>query len=144
MKRVFILITGLLISITAVFGQGASGIQGVWINEAKDVKVEIYKSGDKYFGKVTWLKDMYEADGKTLKKDSKNSSIKLRGRSIIGIDILSGFSYDKGEWNGGELYNPKSGKTYDSKMILRGDNLEIRGYAGSPLFGKTTVWARAS
>ena len=108
------------------------------------MKVEIYRLGDKFAGKIIWTKDMYEADSKTLKKDSRNSDEKLRSRSILNLDILTGFTYDDGQWTGGEIYDPKSGKTYDSKMKIKGGSLEIRGYVGSPMFGKTTVWTRVS
>lgn len=143
MKK-FIALSILFFTSFTIFAQRADDIKAVWMNKEKDAKVEIYKSGDKYYGKISWIKDMYEADGKTLKKDSKNSNEKQRNRTIINMDILSGFSYDDGEWTGGELYDPKSGKTYKSKMKLRDGNLEIRGYVGSPMFGKTTVWTRVS
>ena len=144
MKKIIVLVIALFACFTSIFAQGPDGVKGVWMNEAKDVKVEIYKSGDKYYGKVVWGKDMYEADGKTLKKDSKNSDASLRNRTVLNMVILSGYTYDDGDWTGGKIYDPKSGKTYDSKMKIKGGNLEIKGYVGSPMFGKTTVWTRAS
>lgn len=144
MKKFIVVAALLYASLTSLFAQHADGVKGVWVNDAKDAKVEIYKSGDKYFGRITWVKEMYEADGKTPKKDSKNSDEKLRSRNIVNMVILSGFTFDDGEWTGGELYDPKSGKTYKSKMKLKGNALEIRGYVGSPMFGKTTIWTKAS
>lgn len=144
MKKVIALATFLVTAFTVTFAQNADAVKGVWLNDNKDAKVEIYKSGDKYFGKITWTKDQYEADGKTLKKDSKNADEKLRSRTILNMVILSDLSYDDGEWTGGELYDPKSGKTYKSKVKLKGSNLEIRGYVGSPMFGKSTTWTRIS
>ena len=119
-------------------------VKGIWLNNDKDAKVEIYRSGDKYYGKIVWTQNMYEADGKTLRKDSKNSDEQLRSRTIQNMVILSGFSYSAGEWTGGEIYDPKSGKTYKSKMRIKDSSLEIRGYVGSPMFGKTTIWTRLS
>ena len=144
MKKIIVLAAVLFTTLTSAFAQSADAVKGIWMNEAKDVKVEIYKTGDKYAGKVIWTKDMYEADGKTLKKDSKNPKESLRSRTILNLDILTGFSFDDGSWTGGEIYDPKSGKTYDSKMKIKGGNLEIRGYVGSPMFGKTTTWTKAS
>ena len=123
--------------------QQADAIKGTWVNENKDAKVEIYKSGENYYGKITWLKEMYDVDGKTLRKDSKNPDATLRTRSLLNLDILAGFTYKQGEWTGGVLYDPKSGKTYDSKMKIKNSKLEIRGYVGSPMFGKTTTWTKA-
>lgn len=143
-KHFTLLAAVLLTSLTSLFAQNADVVKGIWLNDEKDAKVEIYKSGDKYFGKIIWVKEMYESDGKTLKKDSKNLNEKLRGRSILNLTVLSGFAYDDSEWVGGEIYDPKTGKTYKSKMKLKGGNLEVRGYIGSPMLGKTTVWKKVS
>jgi len=144
MKRIIVLTTVLIASFTAIHAQDADIVKGIWLNDGKDAKVEIYRSGDRYFGKITWTKEMYESDGKTLKKDSKNSNENLRSRSVLNMIILSGFTYVDGEWTGGEIYDPKSGKTYKSKMKIKGSILEVRGYVGSPMFGKTTAWTRVS
>lgn len=144
MKKIMILIAVLFTSFSTIFAQDADLVKGVWLNETKDAKVEIYKSGNKYFGKIIWGKEIFESDGKTSKKDSKNSNEELRNRNMLNMIILSGFTYDDGEWTGGELYDPKSGKTYKSKMKLKGNSLEIRGYVGSPMFGKTTSWTKTS
>jgi len=142
MKKLFIVAVILFTSFGKTFAQNADQVRGVWLNSDRDVKIEIYKAGDKYFGKITWTRDMYEPDGKTLKKDIYNSDERLRNRSVVNMVILSGFSYDDGEWTGGEIYNPRNGKTCRSKMHLKGSNLEVRGYLGSLVFGKTTVWTR--
>lgn len=144
MKKLMMITAFLITSFATVFAQDGDLVKGVWMNETKDAKVEIYKSGNKYFGKIIWGKEIFETDGKTSKKDSKNANGDLRNRDMLNMVILSGFSYDDGEWMGGELYDPKSGKTYKSKMKFKGNNLEIRGYVGSPMFGKTTVWTRVS
>ena len=144
MKKIIVLATVLIASITGSYAQHADAVKGTWLSDNKNAKVEIYKSGNKYFGKVIWTDDMYESDGKTLKKDIKNSNEQLRNRLIQNLVILSGFTYDDGEWTGGEIYNPKSGKTYKSTMKLKGNSLEIRGYVGSPMFGKTTTWTRTA
>ncbi|MDX2046511.1 MAG: DUF2147 domain-containing protein [Chitinophagaceae bacterium] len=144
MKKLIVFAAFLVGSFTGALAQDADAVKGVWMNDDKDAKVEIYKSGNSYFGKIIWGKDMYEPDGKTPKKDSKNTNAEMRNRSMINMVILSDFTFNNGEWTGGELYNPKNGKTYKSKMKLTGENLEIRGYVGSPMFGKTTTWTKVS
>ena len=144
MKKIIIAVLVLFASINTVFSQNADAVKGTWLSEHKDAKIEIYKSADKYAGKIVWTRDMYEADGKTLKKDSKNTNESLRNRTIVNLVILTGFTYDDGQWTDGEIYDPKNGKTYKSKMKIKGSTLEVRGYVGSPMFGKTTVWTRVS
>lgn len=129
---------------TALFAQQADAITGTWLNEEKDAKVQVYRNGNKYYGKLTWIKDAYEDDGKTLRKDSKNPDAALRNRDLINLVILRNFVFDDGEWTDGKIYDPKSGKTYSSKMKLQGNTLEIRGYVGISMFGRTTVWTKAN
>jgi len=57
--------------------------------------VEIYKSGDKYSGKIIWGKEILEPDGKTSKKDRKNSNAELGSRNMLNMVILSGFTYSE-------------------------------------------------
>jgi uncharacterized protein (DUF2147 family) len=143
MKRIAFLLVTLLFSTHVLLAQDK--ILGNWLSEEKDGRIEIYKTGDKYFGKLVWGKDLVEADGKTPRKDrtdTKNSDPKLRSRPILGLVLLTNFTYDDGEWSGGKIYDPKSGKTYSCIMKLKGDKLEIRGYVGVSMFGRTTVWTR--
>ena len=144
MKRIFLLTGLILSSFITSFAQEADAITGVWLNEEQDGKVEIYKSGDKYFGKIVWTKYIYEPDGKTINKDDKNPDAKLREQPIIGLVVLSDLSYNKGMWTDGKAYDPKSGKTYSARMKLKGTTLEIRGYIGKPILGVTTVWTKKS
>jgi len=141
MKKIAFILIALLIS-TKMFAQ-ADKVVGVWLNEEKDAKVEIYKTGDKYFGKIVWGKNIYEPDGKTERTDIKNPDPKLRSRSLVNLVILTNFKYDDGEWEGGKIYDPKSGKTYSCVMRFKGNTLEIKGYIGITLLGRTTVWTRS-
>jgi uncharacterized protein (DUF2147 family) len=54
------------------------------------------------------------------------------------------FSYAReNSWTGGRVYDPKNGKSYQGKMTLVSPNrLNLRGYVGIPLFGRTTNWTR--
>jgi uncharacterized protein (DUF2147 family) len=144
MKKVKVLLVILLACMKSAFSQNADAVLGNWLNEEKDAKIQVYKTGNKYYGKIVWLKVPNEADGKTPKKDKKNNAEALRNRPILNLVILTNFSYDDGEWEDGDIYDPKSGKTYSSKMKLKADNLEIRGYVGISLLGRTTVWTRSN
>lgn len=144
MKKISWLLFLFMSFVSFVHAQSADAVLGTWWNQEKDAKITMYKNGNTYEGKITWLKNMYEDDGTTPRKDSKNSDSKLRTRTLMNLVILHGFKYDDGEWTGGKIYDPKSGKTYSSKMELDGSNeLDIRGYIGAPLFGRTTTWTRA-
>lgn len=47
-------------------------------------------------------------------------------------------------WDGGEILDPKNGRTYKVRirLIEDGNVLEVRGYKGSPMFGRTQLWLR--
>ncbi|MFM7020672.1 MAG: DUF2147 domain-containing protein [Aquirufa sp.] len=138
MKKLLTLSTFLLISLTsAIANTSPDVILGEWISEAKDGKISIFKQGDRYFGKITW--------GKTPgKKDSNNPDPKLRNREIVGTVILKDFVFDGEKWESGTIYDPHSGKTYDCILKVKDNNkkLDIRGYIGTPMFGRTATWSR--
>ncbi len=68
----------------------------------------------------------------------------MRNRPLIGLEILSGFEYaGDGRWTGGTIYDPDNGKTYRCKLrFVDRDTLEVRGYIGISLIGRTEVWKR--
>ena len=125
---------------------GADAIVGKWLTQDKDGHIEIYKVGNKYFGKLVWMNEPYEADGKTLKKDKNNPDAKLKSRTLQNMVLISDFVYDSdNEWEDGTIYDPTSGKTYSCNMELQDDGkLEVTGYIGLSFIGKTVVWTKVN
>jgi uncharacterized protein (DUF2147 family) len=141
MKRTIILMAFFFATAT-VFAQSADAIVGKWLNKDGDAHIQIYKTGNKFNGKLVWLKNPNNEQGKA-KMDIHNPDVKLRGRALWGLEILKGFSFDDGAWEDGTIYDPKSGKTYSCKMTMNGnDKLNVRGYIGISLIGRTDVWTR--
>ena len=118
-------------------------IEKVWLNGQKTGKIQIYKAKDgKFYGKIVWLAEP-NRDGKP-KLDINNSNAKLRTRPVMGLLILRGFEKDgDDEYDGGTIYDPKNGKTYSCVMTLKGDKLDVRGYVGVSLLGRTDTWTVA-
>jgi uncharacterized protein (DUF2147 family) len=142
MRKIFIVATMLLISVVA-FAQKLSPDQIVGVWKCEDYKIEFFKSDNAYSAKLLWSKSMYQADGKTPKKDSKNPDDKLRSRSIQGITHITGLIYKDGEYIDAKLYSVDDGNTYSLKGVLKDvNNLETRGYKGVPMIGKTFKWTR--
>jgi len=116
-------------------------IIGTWVSNGNKAKIHIYKSGNKYQGKIIWLKEPNK-DGKP-KTDKKNPDPKLRNTPVIGLIVLRNFVYDDGEWTDGDIYDPSSGKEYSCKITMPDKNtLKVRGYIGISLLGRTEVWKR--
>lgn len=142
MAKTWLFLCALLTLAGTLPAQQPGAVTGTWLNEEKDAKVEIYKTGDTYSGKLIWGKLMFEPDGITSKTDFKNKDADLRKRPLHNLVLLSGFSFKDGEWTGGVVYDPNNGKTYSSVLRLKDNDLHLRGYIGTPLFGRTTVWTR--
>ena len=140
----------ILLAATSAFGAGRSDILGVWRTERDESKVEIFRCGEKELcGKIVWLKNPKytdSSDGRigTPIIDRKNPDPALRSRALIGLQIMDGFTeLGDNTWGNGTCYDPKSGKTYRGKIHLASpDRLELRGFIGIPLFGRTSVWIR--
>jgi uncharacterized protein (DUF2147 family) len=135
-----------LLTGTRVQAQKTGDILGVWLNADKDAHVEIYQQGNKYFGKIIWMKEPIDpATGKP-KTDVLNPEPTLQSRPKMGLVLLTDFVFDDDEWTDGEIYDPKSGKTYSCYMEFEDladmNTLKIRGYIGVSLVGKTTYWTR--
>jgi uncharacterized protein (DUF2147 family) len=126
-----------------LLSQSSSDVVGKWYTENKETVIKIYKSGDKYYGKIVWLKEPKEDNGK-MKKDKNNPKKSKRSQTLVGLVLLKGFVYQgDGEWAEGTIYDPENGKTYKARIRLKGKNkLDIRGYVGVPAFGRSTVWTR--
>ena len=122
--------------------RNADAIIGVWKNSTGKGHIQIYKHQNKYYGKIIWLKDAVDAEGKP-KTDKKNTDPSKRKTSLIGMIMLRDFKYKGGEWNGGHIYNPSDGKEYKGNIKLRDDKtLTVRGYVGISLLGKSDTWTR--
>ena len=123
------------------FSQQADDLLGVWFNQEKSAKIQIFKVGEKYDGKIIWLKEPMR-DGEP-KLDRENEDEDLRSRPIIGLEILKDFEFDDDEWEDGTIYDPKNGETYSCYITKEGDKLNVRGYLGIALIGRTSIWTKA-
>lgn len=134
MKSVFILFFCFTIQTFA-----SPSIVGLWWSPKKDSKIEIFERENLIFGKIVWLSpDMPNT------VDARNPLPELERRPILGIELLTNFkaANDK-KWSGGKIYDPESGKTYSCKMeLIHPEQLQVRGYIGISLFGRTETFTR--
>jgi len=65
-------------------------------------------------------------------------------QAVLGMTILSGLTKQGEEYQGGEILDPETGKIYRVKMKLAegGKKLEVRGFIGVSLFGRSQIWLR--
>ena len=137
------MLTILLIAFSYVASaQKADAILGSWANPSGEDHILIYKRGNKYYGKLDWIKFPNDENGKP-KTDKNNPDEKLRPQPEWGLELLKDFVYNEDNvYDDGTIYDPKNGKTYSCKMTLDGSTLKIRGYIGISLFGRSEIWTR--
>lgn len=145
MKKV-ILFFILMISAQSIFAQkDADLIIGTWQTGSGNARVEIYKNANNYQGKIIWLSEPIDPATNKPKTDTKHPNTKLHTRPLMGLVNLWGFSYDEkeGNWENGHIYDPKTGKEYKCTITSKDKNtLDVRGYIGISLIGRTDTWTR--
>jgi uncharacterized protein (DUF2147 family) len=67
-----------------------------------------------------------------------------KGYKIVGMTIAEGLIKDGDEYNGDKILDPENSKIYKCKMTLNDarDELEVRGYIGFSLLGRSQIWKR--
>lgn len=145
MKHIFSFCFTLFLLNVSLFAQTKpDDILGIWLTHGKKpAKIQIFKSGNKYFGKIMWLQ-IPEENGQPM-LDKNNPDEKLHSRQIMGLVILNGFAFNgSDEWDDGKIYDPDSGKTYNCYLSLKDKTtLKVRGYIGISLVGRTEYWTKS-
>ncbi len=134
----------LLTFVLSLFGvMSFAQIEGKWKtidDETKQAKsiVEIYKRGDQYYGKISQLLIKPASANCTECKDDR------KGKPILGLEIIRGLKKEGDEFTGGTITDPKSGKTYKCTITRSGDKLNVRGYVGVSMFGRSQTWQKVN
>ncbi|MCW3159941.1 DUF2147 domain-containing protein [Chryseobacterium oryctis] len=135
----------LLTFVLSLFGvMSFAQIEGKWKtidDETKQAKsiVEIFKKSDgKYYGKIHQLLIKPADPNCTACKDDR------KGKALVGLEIIRGLQKDGDEFTGGTITDPKTGKTYKCTITKKGDQLNVRGYVGLSLLGRTQVWNKVN
>ncbi len=123
----------------SVPAHAAAPVTGRWVTQSKDGVVEIYECGATICGKLA--KFLVTPPNGAGQKDINNPDKALRNRTLLGMNILTGFKADGNEWKG-KIYDPKSGKTYRS-VVYKGKsgNLVVKGCIGP--FCQAQTWTPA-
>jgi uncharacterized protein (DUF2147 family) len=132
----------------SVLAMAQSTPAGLWRTIDDDGKTEkstvrIVNNGGVLTGKVEHITDPAKADDKCTKCEDDR-----KDKPIVGMVIINDVKQDAEEpslWTGGLILDPAKGSTYKVRLktIDGGKKLEVRGYIGSPMFGRTQTWIRA-
>src|SRR5262245_57666392 len=109
MKKLAALLLALL-SVSAWAQISADDILGHWLSESGKAKIEVFKSGTNYYGKIIWLKVPNDETGKP-KTDRFNPNPDERKHHLIGLLLLKSMQFDgESTWHNGTIYDPENGK----------------------------------
>jgi hypothetical protein len=124
-----------------IYGQSADVIVGTYLKADGKSKIEFFKSGDTYSGKVVWLKDPNDANGNP-KKDPKNPDKSLRERPLLGMVTITGLKHEGGgKYIEGKAYRPAEGDEVKFKVKNNGNGtIDVTGSKYS--FSKTETWKK--
>jgi uncharacterized protein (DUF2147 family) len=113
-------------------------VLGNWLTQAKDGIIQIGQAAD---GTLQGRIVGGNAPGKL---DANNPDPAKRTLALRGQVIMSGLKYDgDGKWSGGTIYKPDEGKSYKCNVKFQADGtLNVRGFIGFSLFGKSQIWTR--
>ncbi|MGI4886700.1 MAG: DUF2147 domain-containing protein [Janthinobacterium lividum] len=144
MKKLLFLLVVLVLAGSRLASAQTLSPLGVWTNAEKKATFEIYKCGDKLCGKIVTLTVPNDPATGKAKTDSQNPDPKLRSRPRLGLVFMQGFKYDDdNKWDDGKIYDPETGKTYSCYMKMESANaMEVKGYIGFSLIGKSQSWTR--
>jgi uncharacterized protein (DUF2147 family) len=103
--------------------------------------VEISQVGGSLQGKIL---EAFPRPGETPKTLCDKCDGERKNQPIVGMTFLWGLKQDGETWRGGEILDPENGSVYDAKMKLieDGQKLEVRGFLGLALLGRTQIWVR--
>ena len=143
MKRT--LCTLALLTVGAAFAQAHP--VGLWKTIDDETKAEkslvrISEAGGVYTGKIEKLLDPAKATAVCEK-----CSDERKNQPVAGMTIIKGVKQsadDKDLFDGGEILDPNNGKVYKVRLKPAdgGKKLDVRGYIGAPLLGRTQTWIR--
>jgi uncharacterized protein (DUF2147 family) len=113
-------------------------ILGRWLTETRDGIIEISAAADgTYQGRLI-------GSDHAKRVDTNNPDPAKRSELVLGQVILLRLSYKgQGEWSGGSVYDPTSGRFYRCSVeMIDQDHLRLRGFVGISILGRSQVWTR--
>ena len=104
--------------------------------------VQITESGGKLEGKVLEVLQSEQGPHPVCKECTGER----KDQPVEGMVIIWGVEKDGEVWDGGKILDPKNGKTYKVKLTMMegGNKLDVHGYIGFALLGRSQVWERKS
>lgn len=142
MRAIAAILSLAVLGLAAAPALAADPVEGEWLTQSGGGKVRIGPcptAPAKLCGAISWLRP-----ASANATDTNNPDPKLKSRPIMGMPMLWGFKpAGPGKWAGGKIYDPNSGKTYDSKLTANGNGtLKVEGCIA--IICQAQTWRRGS
>ncbi|MDX1901203.1 MAG: DUF2147 domain-containing protein [Gammaproteobacteria bacterium] len=147
-KKFFMFVFIFLMGLTRVFAVSNDATPiGYWktiddvTGKPKSI-IQIWKTSDHILmGKVIHI---YPKPGEDQTKRCDACQGALHNQPVVGMVILSGLKSETKQWGHGRILDPENGKTYSCSLRVseNGAKLNVHGYIGIPLFGRSQTWER--
>ena len=141
-----VLATAVFLAHTVVLAQSTPA--GLWKtidDETKKEKslIRVTESGGVFTGKLEKFLDPATKPDTVCDKCSDER----KDKAVLGMTLIRNVKKNADEaaqWDGGDILDPNNGKVYKVRIkpIDGGKSLEVRGYIGSPILGRTQTWIR--
>ena len=139
---------GLALALASGLAAAQATPAGLWKTVDDNTKkekslVRIVESGGVYTGKVEKIIDP-DSPKDAVCKDCTDDR---KDQPVVGMTIIRNMkpsAGDKNVFEGGDVLDPNNGKVYSAKLTLvdGGKKLDVRGYIGMPMLGRTQTWQR--
>ena len=102
--------------------------------------IRISESGGVFSGKIEKL---LAPDAKPDAKCDQCTDAR-KDQPVVGMTVMRNVKKNDEQWDGGDILDPNNGKVYKVRLRLDADNkkLEVRGYVGTPMLGRSQNWQR--
>ena len=121
---------------------------GLWKSIDDETKIEksllrITETGGVFSARIEKLLDPATKQDAVCDKCSDDR----KDKPILGMTLVRGVKQndvDKSLWDGGDILDPNNGKVYKVRLVPKDDGkkLDVRGYIGMPVLGRTQTWVR--
>lgn len=138
----------LLLSANLFAATPANKIDGLWEvrydasnTPSSHIRISTQKNGEL----IGIVENAYPRPGENPSPNCTKCSGANKDKPIVGLKVLWGMKPDgKNQWSDGHVLDAETGKIYSGKMTLadNGNELDLRGYVLSPMFGETSTWKR--
>jgi uncharacterized protein (DUF2147 family) len=144
-KRTYLLLIICFLTAFSYLAQAESSPVGLWktIDDATNKPRSLIRISDKN-GELIATVEKGLLPGETGDKLCDKCTDERKDKPLIGMVIMDGMKPKGDVYEGGHILDPDNGQVYKCRIKLdnSGNKLEVRGFIGISLIGRSQTWVR--